>query len=218
MISFPFFSQPLCHCYLPSLTCFSRDHLMGHYINCAHCSFIACNKLAVHNPVAVAMRLNEIVLHFNVCLFFILITSLYFHLSCIQKELFPWVCFMHIFKIYLLGKLLRESVQTCALVVGTYYNSFFLFKASGFWSTFSFFFAFFLFCSTSLSLPLHLPLPPPPLSLSLHLPLPLSLCRRNEPISRPHSWHSTKFNESQSEAAKTHSPPITVWHNRYDAR
>ncbi|XP_032382572.1 protein Shroom2 isoform X6 [Etheostoma spectabile] len=40
---------------------------------------------------------------------------------------------------------------------------------------------------------------------------------RNEPISRPHSWHSTKFNDSQSETAKTQSPPTQVWHTRYDA-
>ncbi|XP_029905419.1 protein Shroom2 isoform X2 [Myripristis murdjan] len=40
---------------------------------------------------------------------------------------------------------------------------------------------------------------------------------RNEPISRPHSWHSTKFNENQSETAKTQSPPTPVWHTRYDA-
>ncbi|XP_074524221.1 protein Shroom2 isoform X2 [Halichoeres trimaculatus] len=44
-----------------------------------------------------------------------------------------------------------------------------------------------------------------------------SSMRRNEPISRPHSWHSTKFNENQSEAAKTQSPPTAVWHTRYDA-
>ncbi|XP_058493579.1 protein Shroom2 isoform X2 [Solea solea] len=44
-----------------------------------------------------------------------------------------------------------------------------------------------------------------------------SSMRRNEPISRPHSWHSTKFNENQSEAAKTQSPSPPVWHNRYDA-
>ncbi|KAM9848323.1 protein Shroom2 [Aulostomus maculatus] len=40
---------------------------------------------------------------------------------------------------------------------------------------------------------------------------------RNEPISRPHSWHSTKFNESQSETAKTQSPPTQAWHTTYDA-
>ncbi|XP_055363852.1 protein Shroom2 isoform X2 [Betta splendens] len=39
---------------------------------------------------------------------------------------------------------------------------------------------------------------------------------RNEPISRPHSWHSTKFNENQSEPAKTQSPPMPVWQTRYD--
>ncbi|XP_068599385.1 protein Shroom2 [Brachionichthys hirsutus] len=40
---------------------------------------------------------------------------------------------------------------------------------------------------------------------------------RNEPISRPHSWHSTKFNENQSESAKTQSPPMPDWQTRYDA-
>ncbi|PWA14420.1 hypothetical protein CCH79_00011143 [Gambusia affinis] len=44
-----------------------------------------------------------------------------------------------------------------------------------------------------------------------------SSMRRSEPISRPHSWHSTKFNESQSEAGRRQSPPTTVWHPRYDA-
>ncbi|XP_075937624.1 protein Shroom2 [Anarhichas minor] len=47
--------------------------------------------------------------------------------------------------------------------------------------------------------------------------LSLVVKRRNEPISRPHSWHATKFNESQSEAAKTQSPPTQVRHARYDA-
>ncbi|KAM9383751.1 protein Shroom2 isoform 2-T2 [Pholidichthys leucotaenia] len=50
-----------------------------------------------------------------------------------------------------------------------------------------------------------------------HKTLSLVVKRRNEPISRPHSWHSTKFNESQSVTAKTQSPPATAWHNRYDA-
>ncbi|XP_070688148.1 protein Shroom2 isoform X2 [Pempheris klunzingeri] len=50
-----------------------------------------------------------------------------------------------------------------------------------------------------------------------HKTLSLVVRRRNEPISRPHSWHSTKFNESQSETAKTQSPPTQVWHTRYDA-
>ncbi|XP_038131737.1 protein Shroom2 isoform X3 [Cyprinodon tularosa] len=50
-----------------------------------------------------------------------------------------------------------------------------------------------------------------------HKTLSLVVKRRNEPISRPHSWHSTKFNESQSEAGRRKSPPTTVWHPRYDA-
>uniref|UniRef100_A0A8C5G333 Shroom2 n=1 Tax=Gouania willdenowi TaxID=441366 RepID=A0A8C5G333_GOUWI len=50
-----------------------------------------------------------------------------------------------------------------------------------------------------------------------HKTLSLVVKRRNEPISRPHSWHSTKFNENQSETAKTQSPPTAVWHARYDA-
>ncbi|XP_029987825.1 protein Shroom2 isoform X4 [Sphaeramia orbicularis] len=50
-----------------------------------------------------------------------------------------------------------------------------------------------------------------------HKTLSLVVKRRNEPISRPHSWHSTKFNDSQSETAKTQSPPTPVWHTRYDA-
>uniref|UniRef100_A0AAQ4QIB0 PDZ domain-containing protein n=1 Tax=Gasterosteus aculeatus aculeatus TaxID=481459 RepID=A0AAQ4QIB0_GASAC len=40
---------------------------------------------------------------------------------------------------------------------------------------------------------------------------------RSEPISRPHSWHATKFNESQSQTAKAQSPPTQVWQTRYDA-
>ncbi|XP_016134981.1 protein Shroom2-like isoform X2 [Sinocyclocheilus grahami] len=39
---------------------------------------------------------------------------------------------------------------------------------------------------------------------------------RNEPMSRPHSWHATKFNESHSEA-KNQSTPSPVWQTRYDA-
>ncbi|XP_037324715.2 protein Shroom2 isoform X2 [Pungitius pungitius] len=44
-----------------------------------------------------------------------------------------------------------------------------------------------------------------------------SSMRRSEPISRPHSWHATKFNESQSQTAKAQSPPTQVWHARHDA-
>uniref|UniRef100_A0A3P9JCT8 Shroom family member 2 n=1 Tax=Oryzias latipes TaxID=8090 RepID=A0A3P9JCT8_ORYLA len=50
-----------------------------------------------------------------------------------------------------------------------------------------------------------------------HKTLTLVVRRRNEPVSRPHSWHSTKFNENQSESCKTQSPPTAVWHCRYDA-
>uniref|UniRef100_W5MKL2 Shroom family member 2 n=1 Tax=Lepisosteus oculatus TaxID=7918 RepID=W5MKL2_LEPOC len=50
-----------------------------------------------------------------------------------------------------------------------------------------------------------------------HKTLSLVVKRRNEPVSRPHSWHSTKFTENQSEAAKTQLTPTTVWHTRYDA-
>ncbi|XP_051568714.1 protein Shroom2-like isoform X2 [Myxocyprinus asiaticus] len=39
---------------------------------------------------------------------------------------------------------------------------------------------------------------------------------RNEPMSRPHSWHATKFNESHSEA-KTQSTPSAVRQAKYDA-
>ncbi|KAL2089503.1 hypothetical protein ACEWY4_014191 [Coilia grayii] len=50
-----------------------------------------------------------------------------------------------------------------------------------------------------------------------HKTLTLVVKRRNEPVSRPHSWHSTKFNESQSETCKTQSTPSPVWQPRYDA-
>nr|XP_055068458.1 protein Shroom2 isoform X3 [Misgurnus anguillicaudatus] len=40
--------------------------------------------------------------------------------------------------------------------------------------------------------------------------------KRNEPMSRPHSWHATKFNENHSEG-KTQSTPSPVWQTRYDA-
>ncbi|KAG9348911.1 hypothetical protein JZ751_029228 [Albula glossodonta] len=51
----------------------------------------------------------------------------------------------------------------------------------------------------------------------LLIPAHLSSAMRNEPVSRPHSWHSTKFTEGQSEPAKTQSTPTPVWHSRYDA-
>ncbi|XP_043098195.1 protein Shroom2 isoform X3 [Puntigrus tetrazona] len=49
-----------------------------------------------------------------------------------------------------------------------------------------------------------------------HKTLSLVVKRRNEPMSRPHSWHATKFNESHSDA-KIQSTPSPVWQTRYDA-
>ncbi|MFT7799802.1 protein Shroom2 [Arapaima gigas] len=46
--------------------------------------------------------------------------------------------------------------------------------------------------------------------------LSLVVRRRNEPVGRPHSWHSTKFTEDQSEVAKGQATPPAVWHTRYD--
>jgi len=63
-------------------------------------------------------------------------------------------------------------------------------------------FLIFLFCSSSFSVLLYF-------QFAAH--------RRNEPLSRPHSWHATKFNESHSEA-KTQSTPSAGWQTRYDAR
>lgn len=58
-----------------------------------------------------------------------------------------------------------------------------------------------------------------PLFLFPFLPFLLSQSsRRNEPVSRPHSWHSTKFNEGQLETSKAQSTPSPVWQTRYDAR
>ncbi|XP_034036473.1 protein Shroom2 isoform X1 [Thalassophryne amazonica] len=54
--------------------------------------------------------------------------------------------------------------------------------------------------------------------LSPHMPRRKNRFKgRNEPISRPHSWHAAKFNESHSETTKTQSPPASVWHTKYDA-
>ncbi|XP_072540321.1 protein Shroom2 isoform X2 [Salminus brasiliensis] len=44
-----------------------------------------------------------------------------------------------------------------------------------------------------------------------------SSMRKNESMSRPHSWHATKFNENQSETGKTPPTPSAVWQTRYDA-
>ncbi|XP_026869369.2 protein Shroom2 isoform X2 [Electrophorus electricus] len=50
-----------------------------------------------------------------------------------------------------------------------------------------------------------------------HKTLTLEVKRRSEPMSRPHSWHSTKFNENQSDTAKAQHTPSPVWQTRYDA-
>ncbi|XP_028646331.1 protein Shroom2 isoform X2 [Erpetoichthys calabaricus] len=43
-----------------------------------------------------------------------------------------------------------------------------------------------------------------------------SSMRRNEPVSRPHSWHSTKYTEGQTDATKAALASSAVWHSRYD--
>ncbi|NWW77778.1 SHRM2 protein, partial [Climacteris rufus] len=53
-----------------------------------------------------------------------------------------------------------------------------------------------------------------------HKTLKLVVKRRNELACRPHSWHATKFTESQPEAATSHlsSPNACAsWHSRYHA-
>ncbi|XP_062854112.1 protein Shroom2 [Trichomycterus rosablanca] len=50
-----------------------------------------------------------------------------------------------------------------------------------------------------------------------HRTLTLVVKRKNEPVSRPHSWHSTKFNESQTDPVKTQCAPSQAWQTRYDA-
>ncbi|KAG5852708.1 hypothetical protein ANANG_G00065460 [Anguilla anguilla] len=50
-----------------------------------------------------------------------------------------------------------------------------------------------------------------------HKTLALVVRRRSEPVSRPHSWHSTKFTEGQSDNGKAQSTPTAIWHSRYDA-
>ncbi|NXD81262.1 SHRM2 protein, partial [Halcyon senegalensis] len=53
-----------------------------------------------------------------------------------------------------------------------------------------------------------------------HKTLKLVVKRRNDLACRPHSWHATKFTESQAEAATSHlssSNACTSWHSRYHA-
>ncbi|XP_055658200.1 protein Shroom2 isoform X1 [Falco peregrinus] len=53
-----------------------------------------------------------------------------------------------------------------------------------------------------------------------HKTLKLVVKRRNDLACRPHSWHATKFTESQPETATSHlssSSACTSWHSRYHA-
>ncbi|NXB24725.1 SHRM2 protein, partial [Rhagologus leucostigma] len=53
-----------------------------------------------------------------------------------------------------------------------------------------------------------------------HKTLKLVVKRRNDLACRPHSWHATKFTESQPEAATSHLPSSNAcasWHSRYHA-
>ncbi|XP_054242355.1 protein Shroom2 isoform X2 [Indicator indicator] len=53
-----------------------------------------------------------------------------------------------------------------------------------------------------------------------HKTLKLVVKRRNDLACRPHSWHATKFTESQPEMATSHlssSNACTSWHSRYHA-
>ncbi|NXC43505.1 SHRM2 protein, partial [Penelope pileata] len=53
-----------------------------------------------------------------------------------------------------------------------------------------------------------------------HKTLKLVVKRRNDLACRPHSWHATKFTESQPETATSHLPSsnaCTSWHSRYHA-
>ncbi|NXR80264.1 SHRM2 protein, partial [Pycnonotus jocosus] len=53
-----------------------------------------------------------------------------------------------------------------------------------------------------------------------HKTLKLVVKRRNDLACRPHSWHATKFTESQPEAATSHFPSsnaCTSWHSSYHA-
>ncbi|NXG54109.1 SHRM2 protein, partial [Hemiprocne comata] len=53
-----------------------------------------------------------------------------------------------------------------------------------------------------------------------HKTLKLVVKRRNDLVCRPHSWHATKFTESQPETATSHfssSNACASWHSRYHA-
>lgn len=43
-------------------------------------------------------------------------------------------------------------------------------------------------------------------------------CRKNDPVSRPHSWHSSKLTEEEPESAKREANPAAVWQPKHEAR
>ncbi|KAM9333977.1 protein Shroom2-like [Symphorus nematophorus] len=53
---------------------------------------------------------------------------------------------------------------------------------------------------------------------SSHKTLTLVVRRKNDPGSRPHSWHSSKLTEEESEPAKREAAPAPVWQPKHEAR
>ncbi|XP_031680279.1 protein Shroom2 isoform X2 [Oncorhynchus kisutch] len=51
---------------------------------------------------------------------------------------------------------------------------------------------------------------------SSHKTLALVVRRRNEPVSRPHSWHSSKFTEDHPEPTESHNEPPPVWQVKHE--
>uniref|UniRef100_A0A4W5S0J1 PDZ domain-containing protein n=1 Tax=Hucho hucho TaxID=62062 RepID=A0A4W5S0J1_9TELE len=51
---------------------------------------------------------------------------------------------------------------------------------------------------------------------SSHKTLALVVRRRNEPVSRPHSWHSSKFTEDHPEPTESHIEPPPVWQVKHE--
>lgn len=43
-------------------------------------------------------------------------------------------------------------------------------------------------------------------------------CRKNDLGSRPHSWHSSKLTEEESEPTVREAPPAPVWQPKHEAR
>ncbi|XP_036838844.1 protein Shroom2 isoform X3 [Oncorhynchus mykiss] len=51
---------------------------------------------------------------------------------------------------------------------------------------------------------------------SSHKTLALVVRRRNEPVSQPHSWHSSKFTEDHPEPTESHNEPSPVWQVKHE--